>query len=294
MIKKRKYFFIFSGALILLSILSLGLWGLNFGIEFTGGSLLEVDFPTYFPEINEVRQVLEDQNLDSLVVQPAGQSSYILRFQEIEEETHQQVLTKLKEIDPGVEEERFDAIGPVIGEELKRRTFWAIIISLIAIISYIAWAFRKVSWPIASWKYGLIAIITLFHDLLIVLGIFSVLGRFLNIEIGVPFVAALMTILGYSVNDTIVIFDRVRENLIKAKEEHFEDIIGHSVSQSYIRSINTSLTTLIVLGSIFFFGGETIKDFITALIVGVFFGTYSSLFIASPLLVVWENLKHRR
>jgi len=294
MIKKRNIFFIFSGALLLLGILSLSVWGLNFGIEFTGGSLLEVKFAEDLPTTSEIRDILAEEDISSLVIQPTGDDSYILRFQEIEEATHQQVFSRLQELNENVEEKRFDAIGPVIGEELKKRTLWAIIISLIAIVSYIAWAFRKVSWPIASWKYGLIAIITLFHDLLIVLGIFSILGRFFNIEIGVPFVAALMTILGYSVNDTIVIFDRVRENLIKAKNEHFEDIIQHSVSQSYIRSINTSLTTLVVLGSIFFFGGETIKDFILALIIGVSFGTYSSLFIASPLLVVWENLRHRR
>ncbi len=294
MIKKRKIFFILSGTLLLISIASISIWGLNFGIEFTGGSLLEIKFSQERPAIGVIKEALKEENLNSLVVQPSGEDSYILRFQEIEETIHRQVVAKLYELDKNLEEKRFDAIGPVIGEELKRRTLWAIILSLLAIISYIAWAFRKVSWPIASWKYGLIAVITLFHDIVIVIGIFSLLGRFANIEIGVPFVAALMTILGYSVNDTIVIFDRIRENLIKAHKEHFEDIIEHSVKQSYIRSINTSLTTLAVLVSVFFFGGETIRDFIMALIAGIFFGTYSSLFIASPLLVVWENWRHRR
>ncbi len=294
MIKKRKIFFIFSGTLLLISAISLSLWGLNFGIDFTGGSLLEVKFSQERPAITKIKEVLKEENLNSLIVQPSGEDSYILRFQEIEETLHSQVIAKLYTLDKSLEEKRFDAVGPVIGEELKKRTFWAIILSLLAIISYIAWAFRKVSWPIASWKYGLIAVITLFHDIIIVLGIFSLLGRFTNIEIGVPFVAALMTILGYSVNDTIVIFDRIRENLIKAHKEHFEDTIEHSVKQSYVRSINTSLTTLAVLASIFFFGGETIRDFIMALIAGIFFGTYSSLFVASPLLVVWENWRHRR
>ncbi len=294
MIKKRKIFFIFSGTLLLISVVSLSFWGLNFGIDFTGGSLLEIKFSQERPAITKIKEALKEERLNSLIVQPSGEDSYILRFQEIEETVHNQVIAKLYTLDKNLEEKRFDAVGPVIGEELKRRTFWAIILSLLAIISYIGWAFRKVSWPIASWKYGLIAVIALFHDIIIVLGLFSILGHFAHIEVGVPFVAALMTILGYSVNDTIVIFDRIRENLIKAHKEHFEDIIQHSVKQSYVRSINTSLTTLAVLISIFFFGGETIRDFIMALIAGIFFGTYSSLFIASPLLVVWENWKHRK
>ncbi len=298
MIKKRNYFFVFSGSLIAIAIVSLFLWQLNFGIEFTGGSLLEVKFNKAVPSLSEVKLQLKDDKLQSLTIQPAGQDSYLLRFQETDEAVHQKVLSELKALakkkGATLEEKRYDAIGPVIGQELKRRTVWAVVFSLIAIIAYIAWAFRKVSWPIASWKYGLVAIITLFHDIIIVLGIFSVLGRFFNIEVGVPFVAALMTILGYSVNDTIVIFDRIRENLLRAHKETFEDIIEKSVRQSYMRSINTSLTTIIVLSSVFFFGGETIRDFILALIAGIFFGTYSSLFIASPLLVVWENWRHKR
>jgi preprotein translocase subunit SecF len=298
MIKKRKIFFIFSGILLLISLFSILIWGLNLGIDFRGGSLLEVGFDKDRPTIEEVKTLLEEESLDSLIIQPSGENDFIIRFQNIDEETHQSIISILTsfsgERDIVLEEKRFDSIGPVIGQELKDKTLWAVVLSLFAIISYIAWAFRKISWPVASWKYGLVAIITLFHDIIIVLGIFSILGRFLNIEIGVPFVAALMTILGYSVNDTIVIFDRIRENITHSKHENFEEIVEHSVNQSYVRSINTSLTTLIVLAAIFFFGGETIKDFIMALIVGVFFGTYSSLFIASPLLVVLENLKHRK
>ena len=298
MLKKRNIFFIFSGSIILIGIISLFLWQLNLGIEFTGGSLSEIKFSQKIPSLKEVKAVLEKDNLHSLIVQPTGKDSFILRFQETDEKTHQKVLEDLRNFatkqGSKLEEKRYDSIGPIIGEELKRKTLWAIILSLIAIISYIAWAFRKVSWPVASWKYGVVAVITLFHDILIVVGIFSLLGRFFNIEVGVPFVAALMTILGYSVNDTIVIFDRIRENLSRAQKETFEEIVEKSVRQSYTRSINTSLTTIIVLLAVFFFGGETIRDFVLALIIGISFGTYSSLFIASPLLVVWENLKHRQ
>ncbi|MBA3046872.1 protein translocase subunit SecF, partial [Candidatus Falkowbacteria bacterium] len=174
----------------------------------------------------------------------------------------------------------------------KRKSVLAIIIVLIAIVLYIAWTFRKVSKPVASWKYGLAAIIALFHDVIITVGIFAVLGKFFGVEINTAFVAAILTVLGYSVNDTIVVFDRVRENLPKS-EEDFEGTINTSVNQTITRSINTSITTLLVLLSIVFFGGATIRDFILALSIGVFVGTYSSIFLASPILVIWEKIRNR-
>jgi preprotein translocase subunit SecF len=193
-----------------------------------------------------------------------------------------------------IEEKRFDSIGPVIGNELKSTAVWAIIIALIGMVLYIGWAFRKVSRPVSSFKYGIIATIALFHDVVITLGIFSVLGYLYNIEIGLPFVAALLAILGYSVNDTIVVFDRTRENLIKAGSENFEDTVNKSVNETLIRSLNASFTTLLVLFVLFLFGGETIKYFIAALIIGIAFGTYSSIFIASPLLVTWQKWSLRK
>jgi preprotein translocase subunit SecF len=298
MIKYRKIFFIFSGTLSIISIISLSMWGLKFGIDFTGGSLLEVKFTdTSVISVQEVKDVLRDEKLLSLIVQPVGGDSFMLRFQQPDEATHQKVLTDLKNLavtkKQNFEEKRYDSIGPVVGAELKSKTLWAIFLSAVGIISYIAWAFRRVSWPVASWKYGTTAVVALIHDLLIVTGIFSILGRFLNIEIGVPFVAALMTILGYSVHDTIVVFDRIRENLGRGAKETFETIVNNSIAQTLVRSINTSLLTELALVAIMFFGGETIKDFVLALIAGIFFGTYSSIFIASALLVSWENWKHR-
>lgn len=195
-----------------------------------------------------------------------------------------------------IEEKRFDSIGPVIGNELKSTAVWAIAIALIGMVLYIGWAFRKVSRPVSSFKYGIIATIALFHDVVITLGVFSVLGYMYNIEIGLPFVAALLAILGYSVNDTIVVFDRTRENLIKAGSENFEETVNKSVNETLIRSLNASFTTLLILFVLFLFGGETIKYFIAALIIGIAFGTYSSIFIASPLLVTWQkwSLKKNR
>lgn len=273
------------------------MWGLDFGIDFTGGSLLEVKFANERPSVDLVKKNLADLNLGSLIVQPVGEDNLIFRFQDTTEEKHLEILEKINEIkisDQTVqyEEIRYDAIGPSVGQELKQKSVYALFIILIAIILYIAWAFRKISKPIASWKYGLTAIIALFHDVLIVLGVFAFLGEFYNVEINSAFVAAVLTVLGYSVNDTIVIFDRIRENLPRS-EEDFENTINTSVNQTLIRSINASFTTLLALLSIFFFGGETIRDFALALSVGVFIGTYSSIFLASPLLVVWEKMRSR-
>jgi len=220
-------------------------------------------------------------------------------FAAVAEESHQQILNGLNALvaeageDASLAELRFDSIGPVIGQELRDKSIKAVFIVLLAITIYIAWAFRRVSYPISSWKYGIIAVIALAHDVLIVLGLFVFLGRYLNVEINVAFVAAILTILGYSVNDTIVVFDRVRENLARAAGD-FETIVGRSVRQTLTRSINTSLTTLLVLATIYIFGGATVKYFTLALMAGIFVGTYSSIFIASPLLVVWHNLTRRR
>lgn len=312
-IKRRKIWFTLSATLVVLSLASFIVWGLKLGIDFTGGSLLEVEFLEERPAPAEVREALANLGIGDFLVQPIGEKNTVLRFKEVNEETHQQILNTLKEkfqpevkleLEEGIiatpefkilEEKRFDSIGPIIGQELKQKTIWAIIIVLVAIILYIAWAFRKVSKPMASWKYGIIAVIALFHDVLIVVGVFCILGKFYNLEVGAPFVAALLTVLGYSVNDTIVIFDRTRENLARFHEvDEFQEIVERSVNQSLTRSINTALTTLLVLGAIFFFGGQTIRDFVLALIIGIVFGTYSSIFLASPLLVVWERLKKKR
>lgn len=284
---------------MLVSITALIAWGLNFGIDFKGGSLLEVRFLQDRPAVSEIQESSGDLNLGALMAQPIGEKDMIFRFRDVEEEVHQNFLTLLNNLAGGdeenmaIEELRFDSVGPSIGAELKRKSVSAIIIVLLFIIFYIAIVFRKVSKPVSSWKYGITAIITLFHDVIIVLGIFAILGKFYGIEINTPFVAAILTVLGYSVNDTIVVFDRIRENLPKS-EENFENTINTSLNQVITRSINTSFTTLLVLVSILVFGGATIKDFILALSIGVFVGTYSSIFLASPILVVWEKLKNSK
>ena len=220
-------------------------------------------------------------------IQPISEKSVLLRMKDIDENIHQQVIGKLGNI----QEQRFESVGPLIGKELKTKAIWAIGLALFIIVIYIAWAFRKVYKPVASWQYGLVAITALFHDIFITFGFFAILSHFKEIEIGLPFVAAFLTILGYSVNNSIVIFDRVRENLIKINWSDFKEVINQSINQSMTRCLNTALTTLFVLLAVFFLGGESIKYFSLALIVGIIIGTYSSIFITSSLIVIWQRKK---
>lgn len=298
-IQNRKYFYILSGILTLVSILSLIAWGLKPGIDFTGGSLLELSFKNERPNLEEIQKSLNGIDLGEVKIQPAGDKNTILRFKDIDEATHQEVLKKLKETfkdksevkintnESLVSEARFESVGPVMGKELQDKAWTAIFLASIMIVLYIAYAFRKVSKPVESWKFGLAAIIALIHDLLIVVGIFSILGHFAGIEVDGLFITALLTILGFSVHDTIVVFDRTRENLSKHYSSNFEQIVNDSINQTLTRSINTSLTVLIVLVVLYLLGGSTISNFVLALIAGITIGTYSSIFVASPIIVTW-------
>ncbi len=271
-------------------------WGLKLGIDFTGGSLLEVSYKENRPTVSQTEAGLAELKLSSLIIQPVGDRDMMLKFQETSEETHQAILNSLASINaaPGqknsIEELRFESVGPSIGEELKIKSIWAIFFALIAMLAYITYAFRKVSKPVASWKYASAAIIAMFHDAVITVGIFAILGHYYNIEINIAFVAAILTVIGYSVHDSIVVFDRTRENLPKSDLD-FAGTVNTSLNQTLIRSIHTSLTSLLVLIAIIIFGGASIRTFVLALAIGIFAGTYSSIFVASPILVVWEKLK---
>lgn len=282
-IKHRKIWFAFSALLIGASIVAIVVWNFKFGIDFTGGSLLEVEYKGARPAIEEVRK------LKDFSVQPTGERGYLIRSKPLSEEEHQKLLDGLRRLGE-LNERRFDSIGPTIGAELRSKAITAVVIMFVAIIIYIAWAFRRVSRPVSAWTYGIVTMITAFHDVVIPLGLFAALGQFMNVEIDGAFVAAILTIMGYSINDTIVILDRVRENLAKTRGS-FEDIVEHSVRQSLVRSVNTGGGALLALIAVFFFGGDTLKFFALALITGIAVGTYSSLFIAAPLLVAWERRK---
>lgn len=291
LVKNQKYFLSFSGVLIVCGLLAILIWGLKPGLDFTGGSLLEVSWQGARPDNQVVEQKISSL-VEKPVLIPAGENSLIIKMKAVDEPTHQQILLSLKELGGGgdkVIEKRFEMIGPTVSAELKTKSFLAIVFVLFAIILYIAFAFRKVSRPISSWKYGVCAVLALFHDVIIPTGVFAILGHFLGVEVDTMFVTALLTVLGFSVHDTIVVYDRIRENLLKFPRETFEEVVNRSVNQTAVRSVNTSLTVLLVLLATFFFGGESVKYFVLTLIIGVVFGTYSSIFIASPLLVIWNR-----
>lgn len=248
---------------------------------------MEIEFLENRPDNQEIQDLLADLELGQISFQSTGETGMILRLKDINEETHQMILEKIG-LDK-ITEKRFESIGPLIGQELKTKALWAILLALVAIILYIAWAFRKISRPVASWQYGLVAIIALFHDIFITLGFFSFFCHFRQIEIGLPFVAAFLTILGYSVNNSIVIFDRARENILKTSWTDFKEVVNLSVNQSITRCLNTALTTLFVLLAIFFLGGQSIKYFSLALAIGIIIGTYSSIFLTSSLITIWQK-----
>lgn len=291
-VENRKIWFIFSGTLIALSIVALAFWGLKPSIDFTGGSLLEVKFDQAPPNA-EIIKIFRDFNLAEPSIQDAGQGLIVLRFQPVSEQLHQDIAIKMREQFGKVDETRFDSVGPTVGSELFRRAIIAVVLVTLMILFYIAWSFRHVSRPVPSWTYAGIVILTFLHDVLIPLGLFAVLGHFKGWEVGSSFIAAVLTILGYSISDTIVVLDRVREN-IRRHRGTFEEVVEASVHQTITRSINTSFTTMLALAAILFFGGESLKAFALALIVGIAVGAYSSIFIAAPLLVVWHHLKARK
>jgi len=354
-IQRRKIWFSLSIIMVVISIASLATWGLKFGIDFTGGTLMEVGFNQTTLSHDEIKDALKDLDLGDINIQSSSQNTTFLKFKSVDETTHQSILSALEKkaeektgtntaaptdasadasqatpagqspvqvdaqtadgssidvnatTDTGetittpsaaekkyVSEKSFESIGPVVGNELKTSAIWAVAAAILGIIIYIAWAFRKVSYPVSSFKYGIVAATALAHDALTTVGVFSILGHYMNVEIGISFVAALLTIIGYSNHDTIVVFDRIRENLFKYRTGDFEDTVNRCVNETLARSINTSFTVILTLTALFLFGGASIHYFVLALLVGITFGTYSSIFIASPLLVTWQKYDQRK
>ena len=290
-ISKTKYAYFFSGSLTILSILSLFVWGLKYDIDFTGGTRMVVKFANIVPQKDEVSAILEGLNLSSLTLQKSEGSSMIIRYASEDDKTNDDVWKAISAKYSDATQSSVDFINSSVSRELKSKSYSAIALAIFTIMAYIAWAFRKVSRPVESWKYGAGAVIALAHDVLITTGVFSVLGHFYGIEVGIPFIAALLTILGFSVHDTIVVYDRTRENLLRgSSRDYFGDVVNKSLNETLVRSINTSLTVIITLLAIYLFGGASIKYFSLALLVGVTFGTYSSIFVASALLVTSHEL----
>ncbi len=284
-IKYHKLNYIFFIILILATIGCLLIFKLNLGIDFLGGTLWEISLENR-PENFIIQEKLNSFNLGEIVIQPTDNNGVLLRFKDVNEDIHQAMLDKLNEISK-VTEKRFESIGPTIGKELKDKTIALIFISLMALLIYIAVSFRKLKWPIASWQYGIVSIITLALDEIVTLLVLILIGRFYNVQLNVPIVAALLTILGYTINDKVIVFDRVRENVLKERSNNFAETVNKSLNQILSRSLSTGACTLIMLFVLFFLGGETLKYFSLTLIVGIIVGTYTSLFVASSLLVSW-------
>jgi preprotein translocase subunit SecF len=287
-----KIMFFFSLALFVASAVALAVFGLNFGVDFNGGSVLEISF-TERPATEEITSVLGDTKIEALkdlTVTPSGQS-VIIKTGELNEQEHQNILSALKGKFPnaGVQEKRFDSVGPAVGRELRNKSLVAIVIVLAAIMGYITIAFRKLSGALSLWAMNFSALVGLLHDIVIPMGIFAVLGYYYNVQISAVFVAAILTILGYTVSDKVVIFDRVRENIVRGGKGNLADIVHKSVMQTLVRSINNTLTVLLSSLAIYLFGGESIRYFALALILGIALGAYSSIFVASPLLVWWSK-----
>ncbi len=290
-IKNRKIFVTISAIFVALSLFFIFFFGLNFGIDYKGGSLLEVEYNTVRPEIGFMEESISKLGLGDVLIQPMGEMGYSIKARDISDTEKNSILETLGS---DVTEKSFTSIGPSVGTELVRKSIICFILVSLGIILFISFSFRKASKPVSSWKYGLIAIITLIHDVLISVGVFVILSHFMGGEADTLFVAAVLTVLGLSVSDTIVIFDRIRENIRIGQYKSFAETVGRSLDQVYTRSIITSLTVILVLVSLVFWGPESTKIFAIMLTAGMFFGSYSSIFLASPLLVIINNLQAKK
>ena len=293
-IKHRRIFYIFSLILILLSAASIIVFGLKLGIDFTGGSALEVKYEQTPPSFSSIRSKLADLNLGEMIIQKSSDNGIIIKVKSFKK-SDKEILKRLGELGKIKEgSASFQSIGPTVGEELKKKTTIVTILALLTILAYIAFSFRRVSRPVNSYIYGVTSIVALCHDVFIPIGVLAVLGKYQGVEVSIPIITAFLTIFGYSINDSVVVFDRIRENIMRMRGANFDLTVEESLNQTVARSLNTSLTTLIVLFAIFLFGGESLKYFSLMLIIGIASGTYSSIFLASPLLVSYLHFKERK
>jgi preprotein translocase subunit SecF len=318
-IKYRIIFYTFSAILVVSAIVAMLVWGLNSSIDFKGGSLLEVQYPSGRPSQSIVIAAVATLNLSASVI-PSGSNEYDIRTTTLTDSQKNSLISTLTALEPAatstvpisigsttamaiisspsMQVVGFNTIGPTLGAEAAWKSVVAIILVILAIVLFIAWAFRKVSEPVSSWKYGIVAIIDLVHNIMIPLGVFAVLGHFYGYEVDTLFVTSLLVVLGFSVHDTIVVFDRIRENLrTMSGSRPFSEIVGTSINQTFVRSINTSLTTIFALVVLYFVGGAPTQHFSLALIIGIAAGTYASICLGSPLLVTlekWQKGKGRK
>lgn len=290
-IGKRKIFYIFSGITIALSLVALALWGLKLGIDFTGGSLWEFRFKNEIDK-SKIEKTLRPEIQGELLVQKSSEGIFSIRTKEINETEHQTLTAILKTVSPEFEELRFETIGPTVGKTLRSKSLQAIVMVILGISIYVTYAFRQASLPVASWKYGLATIFTLFHDVIIPLGVFAWLGEFKGVEVDVNFVTAILVVMGFSVHDTIVVFDRIREKIRTSNTKNFVELVNLGLNETLVRSFNTSLTAILALVAIYFWGSYTLHYFILTMLIGIGVGVYSSIAVASPMIVefwLWQQ-----
>ncbi|OGE63046.1 protein-export membrane protein SecF [Candidatus Daviesbacteria bacterium RIFCSPLOWO2_01_FULL_40_27] len=288
LMKYKFYYFVFSLLIILPGLYYLITSGLKLGIDFTGGALLEYSFEKNV-NLDELNKQISSQGIEIGQITSSENKTYIIRTKPVEQSKINDLKVNLNEKFGKVEERRVEFVGPIIGSELRQKALLGVIVASLVIVLYIAFSFRKIPKPASSWRFGITAVLALVHDILLVVGVFAILGKFLSVEVDTLFMTALLTVIGFSVHDTIVVFDRIRENLTKHMGKKFIDVANLSVIQTLGRSLNTSLTVVFVLLALLLFGGETLKWFVVALLVGIISGTYSSIFNATALLVWWEE-----
>jgi len=294
-IAKKYLYFIISLLVIVPGVISLIFFGLRLSIDFTGGSLLEVKIANSKTAVTneEIKSIIIKEGASVSSVQESGDKVYLVRMQPIDKDQNAKIEKSLSNAFGKVEELRFETVGPTIGKEISLNALKGLLLASGLIVLYIAWSFRKVPQPASSWRFGICAIAALLHDVLVVVGVFSLLGHFMHVEVDSLFMTAVLTIIGFSVHDTIVVFDRIRENLRTMGGAPFAQVVNESIIQTINRSLNTSLTVVFVLLALLLFGGITIRWFVAALLVGIVSGTYSSIFNAAPLLVVWHEWSQR-
>lgn len=296
-IGKRNWFFALSLLVIIPGLISLFVWGLNLSIDFTGGSKMSFVFGKSVTQkdIQIFDKVFTTQKI-KIIAQQVSKNSLTIRTKTLDAKTHNQLLQNLSIAVKGeqVREDEFTDVGPTIGNETTNNAVLGVILASLLIVIYIAWSFRSVPKPASSWMFGVCAVIALLHDALVLLGAFSLLGHFFGVEVDSLFVTAILTVIGFSVHDTIVVFDRIRENLKRMGATSFADVVNASILQTMTRSLNTSLTVILVLLALLLFGGESTRWFVAALLIGIVSGTYSSIFNAAALLVVWQEWRNKK
>lgn len=294
-IGKKNIYFLISLIVIIPGLVSLFIFGLRLSIEFTGGSRLTLVYPKTVDQklVQDIRSTFEEAKVEVSSISPA-KTSVIVRTAPMTQKQDIQITDALREKTGQFTQADFDTVGPVIGQETTNKAVLAVLFASILIVIYIAMSFRKVPRPASSWRFGVCAILAVLHDALVLIGIFSLLGHFLHVEVDSLFITAVLTVIGFSVHDTIVVFDRIRENLLKTSGIPFPQLVNNSILQTITRSLNTSLTAIIVLVTLLIFGGESVRWFVVALLIGIISGTYSSIFNAAPLLVTWQEWDLKR